>query len=237
MATVEDFATFKQRCQERFRDTLTLRLVMHECVPDQPSANRLVEEYIRFLYLKRQCNDWDATLLSPGPAIDLVWHEHILDTKGYAADTQELLGKFLHHNPDGGNDYPRRGRRYTAALAMYHVHFNAPAPAALWPNHVDESTAASFRSRSIKNWWLPDSENGDQIFVRTLTGKTITLRCNLKTTTVYQCKAAVMEKEGIPVDQQRLIFAGRQLEDHRLLADYGMQKESVMHLMLRLPGC
>ena len=79
------------------------------------------------------------------------------------------------------------------------------------------------------------SVNRMQIFIKTLNGKTLTLDA-VHNESVGKLKVKIFEKEGVPTEQQRLLFSGKQLEDSRTIGDYNIQKSNTLHLCLRLRG-
>lgn len=76
---------------------------------------------------------------------------------------------------------------------------------------------------------------GMQVFVKTLSGKTISVECE-PDESIESLKEKIMAKEGVPADQQRIIFGGKQLDTQKTLSDYDIDDDSTLHLVLRLRG-
>ncbi|QJX71013.1 hypothetical protein F-liban_265 [Faustovirus] len=101
-------------------------------------------------------------------------------------------------------------------------------------NIINDATQLSIKPKIN---YLPEGKM--ELFVKTMTGKTLSILFDIvefPKATVDQLKTAIETKEGVPKDQQRLIFAGKQLEDGKLLSSYGITEQSTIHLVMRLRG-
>jgi len=188
----------------------------------QPQA---IEEFRRWVQLKVEARDVDATELSPTPLIDYMWHAAILDTQFYTK-LQSQIGMLLHHRPASTTPTPAElaaseQRRQTLRQAYYARFGSLP---------LDSTSSPSALVAVPK---VAEKRQEMQLFVKSLDGRTYTLDV-AHDETIKALRLIIQTATGVKSDHQRIIFAGRQLEDDHTLLSYNIQKESTVHLVLRL---
>jgi hypothetical protein len=226
---------------------------IRECGWSQVYTTRVLKGYRQFLELKTSVEDWDAEILSPPLPIDQMWHQHILDVKNCVADCMLLCGNLVGHNPDGGFDGSDRVSRIRStkvalkarfgkdfdneicsfeevAIPVHEEHYPEVAvidqpfspPILHEPPVRDESPRRRQRRRFA-----------DQIIIRRLTGELTIVTIDTQTARVQDLKEALR----FPPDQQSLNFARGEMENARIVSDYGVTSGSTVELVLRLKGC
>ena len=167
------------------------------------ASDAVLDDYLKFIACKAATGDYFASLLSCPPEVDGVWHEHLLDTLSYHEMCEAIVpGRFIHHNPDGASNEDARAERRMRALGLYERIFGVPP--AYWRAACRKRTAPSASPAAGSS-----SRRQLRVYIKSNTGKTITidnLEPDTPMTTVHH---AIQDKEGIPPDQQRLIYAGK----------------------------
>jgi hypothetical protein len=157
------------------------------------SAEVTLREFVRFLGIKQWTQDSEHTKISPTPLMDAEWHAALLETELYDR-VEAHIGMRLHHSTAGAASdavaNAERKRRLAVLHQPHHLRYNE--------HPVEPAAAIAF----------PRAPGHMQIFVKGLTGRTITLDVQ-PTDTVASIKQCMYITEGIPTAQQNLIFAGK----------------------------
>jgi len=196
-----------------------------------------IDDYKKFVAIKAMLQERKVQIESafkPSDDMDAVWHAHILDTSSYIDTCRLILGNggYIHHNPYSGKNQEVKQACRKMSVAVFKQIFGVD-PKQGWglrESHEDYVNRLSSKKRRRV------SDNAFDVFVKTLESKTLTLKVDHETL-VEDVKLMLQDAGEAPVDMQRLIFAGKQLEDGRTMRYYDIKYPSTLHLVQRLRGC
>jgi len=218
----EPFKPFYSKLYIRISDFIDWYIHTDNIYDKHSHIIQLLNEYHKWLTL---VGEYGAQKLSPSPLIDKVWHCHILDTINYRLICDQICGKFIDHFPENAffSNYEKKLERMKLTRQHY---------------------TEKYGDIKMQYWDFPKFsmhlhtfESDGYIFVKTLYDKIITLPY-VKTMHINDIKIMLEDIENIPVETQRLIFAGIQLEeDNRDLIYYNIRQSSTLHVVERLRGC
>lgn len=180
----------------------------------------LCAEYANFLAIKLFLADVGAEhTVSPPAKIDDIWHLHVLDTFAYAKFCNKI-GHVFHHSPGDAIDRDARNKRLALCIKVYEVVLRRKPPPEIWDERA-----------------LPqDEKERMNVYVKRLTGSSMQFSV-YPTTTALELKCMIYGRDNIPIDQLRLVFDGKQLENAKTMADYNINDNATVLLVLRLRGC
>lgn len=169
--------------------------------------------------------------VSVPPLIDQIWHEMILETKDYR-EFCKGLGKFLEHSKRmADDDLEIKNRRIDNLATIWsNVYPDVPMDAECWRREDSDVEPATKKAKK--------SSNDLKIHVKSMNGQTTTLKVN-PATTIGTILGLIQNRQGIPRDMQRIVFAGKCLSEspEKTVKDFKIKDESSLHLILRLRGC
>ena len=236
--------------------TIFEKLVSHK-LPFQIRDKRLVEDYNKFISLKVYTKDTHGLILSPTAEIDEIWHEHLLHNFDYIEMCTKINCLVFHwpeREKDSIEDKTLRRETFFELYLKFFPTYKKKEDVMVKDvldkdvmnkdvmvkdvmnkdetvkGEVDELTQYIFTNLSPNAF--------TQIFVKTITGKSITIESDLEKDTLESLKKRVYIKWGIPLNSHRYVFLGKTMIDEtKTLKEYGVEKDSQIHLNLNLKGC
>ena len=206
--------------------THLVRRCMVEYVWDGPKAKQVLKAYRQFLTLKKELQDWNATILSPSILVDMMWHMHVLDVINYVHDCIILCGRLVGYNPDGKLN---PGRIVFTKRAL-EERFGQDYDADVWTFSIDRP-----RTSRAANQRPHFDGTSFPVLIKMLTGVSFTVWLNTFSR-IRTLKDIIEDLKGVPIAQLRLLYNGKELEDAMTVRECGIGEESTIHLVLRLRG-
>jgi hypothetical protein len=206
--------------------TIFDKLVLHK-LPFHICDKQLVEDYYKFISLKVYTKDTHGVILSPTAEIDEVWHEHLLHNFDYIEMCTKINSLVFHWPEREKDSIEEKTLRRNTFFELYLKYFPTYKKS---EDEIDELSQYIFSNLS--------SNTNTQIFVKTITGKSITIESDLEKDTLESLKKRVYIKWGIPLNSHRYVFLGKGMyNETKTLKEYGVEKDSQIHLNLNLKGC
>ena len=193
--------------------------------------------YKQFMVLKAVCKDFDATKLSPPPLVDEIWHEHILDTRGYRAFCDAAFKQFVDHDPDGVLDCGARRVRRERTLHKLKECFEDEYDRHIWTYPLENSFKRKYAVVRDEQVPQPSTSGGSlNIRVRSASGREEYFKV-MPTTPLERVFDAWSTQVGVCAASVRFLFDGSRVRCDQTPADIGMEDGDQLDCMLELGGC
>ena len=193
--------------------------------------------YKQFMVLKAVCKDFDATKLSPPPLVDEIWHEHILDTRGYRAFCDAAFKQFVDHDPDGVLDCGARRVRRERTLHKLKECFEDEYDRHIWTYPLENSFKRKYAVVRDEQVPQPSTSGGSlNIRVRSASGREEYFKV-MPTTPLERVFDAWSTQVGVCAASVRFLFDGSRVRCDQTPADIGMEDGDQLDCMAEMRGC
>ena len=193
--------------------------------------------YKQFMVLKAVCKDFDATKLSPPPLVDEIWHEHILDTRGYRAFCDAAFKQFVDHDPDGVLDCGARRVRRERTLHKLKECFEDEYDRHIWTYPLENSFKRKYAVVRDEQGPQPSTSGGSlNIRVRSASGREEYFKV-MPTTPLERVFDAWSTQVGVCAASVRFLFDGSRVRCDQTPADIGMEDGDQLDCMAEMRGC